>query len=206
MTPRRTRAGRSVAAAALVALALVLTACGSAGPYVPAGNVRSPAPDVSQVSLPESTAGGADFFMKAPAGKFFILYFGYTACPDICPTTMADLREALKEIGDQADRVEVGMVTVDPMRDTDEIISGYVHAFFPEGHAFRTDDAERLQAAANAFGAAYDVTFDDQGVEEVIHTAFLYAIDDTGHLRLSWPFGIQSEDIARDLQHLLQET
>jgi len=195
-----------MAAAALVALALLVAACGSSGPYVPAGNVRTPSPDVGMVSLPESTNGGAEFFMKAPPGKFFVLYFGYTACPDICPTTMADLREALKQIGSGADRVEVGMVTVDPLRDTDEIISGYVHAFFPEGRGFRTDDADALRAAADAFGAVYEVTVADDGSEEVIHSAFLYLIDDTGHLRLSWPFGMQSEDIARDLQEYLKET
>jgi protein SCO1/2 len=191
---------------AFVALALLIPACGSDEPYVPSGNVRSPSPDVSGISLPESTNGDTAFFMKAPAGKLFVLYFGYTACPDICPTTMADLREALKQIGDGANRVEVGMVTVDPLRDTDAIITGYVQAFFPDGHAFRTEDPDELKAAASAFGAAYDVSFADDGTEEVIHTAFLYLVDDTGHLRLAWPFGTRSEDIARDLTEYLKET
>jgi protein SCO1/2 len=205
MTTDRARTGRFAAAVAGIALALVAGSCGSDAPFVPAGSVRSPAPDVSGLSLPESSAGGAEFFFKAPPGKLFILYFGYTACPDICPTTMADLRAALRTIGDKADRVEVGMATVDPLRDTDELITAYVRGFFPTGRAFRTDDAVALQAAADAFGAAYQVSFTDEGLEEVIHTAFLYVVDDTGHLRLSWPFGIQSEDIASDLNHLIEE-
>jgi protein SCO1/2 len=196
-------AGGAAAAAAL--LLMVLAACGEEAPYVPAGIVRSPAPDVSSVSLPDVSAGGIDFVFRAAEGELLILYFGYTACPDICPTTMADLRSALRELGGRAARVAVGMVTIDPHRDTDDIITAYVHAFFPEGHAFRTDDPDALRAAADAFGAGYAVTIDDEGVEEVVHTAFLYAIDDTGHLRLMWPFGIESEDIARDLNALLEE-
>ena len=207
--PRIVASNRSrgivVGVAVALTAVLLVSGCGEDAPYVPAGIVRTPAPDVSSVNLPEASAGGAPFAFRAEPGKLFILYFGYTACPDICPTTMADLRTALRQIGDSADRVDVGMVTIDPLRDTDELITAYVQAFFPAGHAFRTDDPEALRAAADAFGAGYEVTFDDQGVEEVIHTAFLYAIDDSGHLRLMWPFGIESEDIARDLNALLEE-
>ena len=201
--PRGFRTGG--ATAVFVALVLAVSACRSDDPYVPAGIMRTPAPDVSIVSLPDVTAGGADFAFRAADGGIFVMYFGYTSCPDICPTTMADLRSALRELGDDAERIEVGMATVDPLRDTDSVIAAYVHAFFPEGRAFRTEDDRALRAAADAFGAAFEVTFNDEGLEEVIHTAFLYAVDDAGRLRLTWPFGIESEDMARDLRALLQE-
>src|SRR3990172_7649696 len=99
----------------IVALALVLTACGSDTPYVPAGLVRTPAPEVGDLSLPDSTAGGADFAFRAQPGGLLLLYFGYTSCPDICPTTLADLRTALRQVGEEfAARVDVAMATVDP--------------------------------------------------------------------------------------------
>ncbi len=78
-------------------------------------------------------------------------------------------------------------------------------AFFPSGKALRTQDAAVLAAAAAPFGAAYSVETNADGFVEVEHTAFLYAIDDTGRIRLTWPFGTTSEDIRRDLEALIKE-
>jgi protein SCO1/2 len=188
-----------------VSLVLILNACGDGGPYVPAGLVRTPAPDVGSLSLPDSTAGGAEFAFRGPPDGLLVLYFGYTGCPDICPTTLADLRSALRRIGDRADRVEVAMATIDPNRDTDEVMASYIAAFFPDGHGLRTDDPDRLAAVAAPLGVTYAVSTNGDGYVEVIHSAFLYAIDDEGLLRLMWPFGTEPEDIARDVKALLEE-
>lgn len=185
---------------------LVVSACGDSGPYVPAGLVRTPFPDVGSLSLPESTANGAEFAFRAQPGEFLLLYFGYTGCPDICPTTLADLRSALRQIGeDRAERVAVAFATIDPERDLDSVMTAYIHAFFPDGHGLRTDDPERLAAAATPLGVNYDVWTNDEGYVEVIHSAFTYVIDDQGLLRLIWPFGTEPEDIARDLKNLFKE-
>lgn len=189
--------------AAVAVLSLLSAAC-SSEPEELAGIIRTPAPSMLEASLlPDASAGGVPFEMRAPVGDILLVYFGYTACPDVCPTTLADLRSAFRKIGDDADRVTVAMVTIDPERDTDDIITGYVQSFIPSAHALRETNADALRAAADVFGADYDVTITDEGVYEVIHTAHVYAIDDEGLLQVSWAFGTDSETIASDLQILL---
>lgn len=190
----------------LLLAAALLVACGDDAPYVPAGLVRTPAPDVGSLSLPESTGGGADFAFRAEPGHLLLLYFGYTGCPDICPTTLADLRSALRQIGeDRAARVDVAFATIDPERDTDSVMTAYIHAFFADGHGLRTDDPERLATVAAPLGVSYDVWVNEEGYVEVIHSAWVYVIDDQGLLQLMWPFGTEPEDIAADLKHFLRE-
>lgn len=184
-------------------LALLATACASE-PDELSGFVRTPLPNVSAASLPDAGSGGAPFTMRAPDGEILVLYFGYTACPDVCPTTLADLRSALREMGDDVGQVNVAMATIDPERDTDEIITGYVQSFVPDAHGLRTADAAELRAVADVFGADYDVTVTEEGDYEVIHTAHLYAIDDTGLLQVTWAFGTEPETISQDLQILLR--
>lgn len=170
---------------------------------MPSGMVRTPAPDVSEVVLPDVTNGGELAFRAEPGG-LLIAYWGYTACPDICPTTMADLRKALRGLDDLAESVDVAMVTVDPDRDTPEVLTAYVQTFVPEGVAVRTEDADALAAAAEAFGVTYEVTLQDDGWVDVGHTAFLYAIDDDGRIRLTWPFGTDADNIESDMKALLE--
>jgi protein SCO1/2 len=189
--------------ALLAVLALALVACGP--PPEPAGIVRDPAPVVGDVSLPDVTTG-EDFAFVAPPDEVLVVYFGFTSCPDVCPTTLADLRRALEELGRDADRVSVAMATVDPDRDTEEVVTGYLHSFVPDGHPLRTDDDAELAAAAEAFGASYEVTTADDGRIDVAHTGFLYAVDDRGRLALTWPFGIAWQDIQTDLELLLEQT
>lgn len=190
---------RLFVAAAL--LGLVAAAC-SSEPAELAGFVRSPLPSMLEASLPDAGAGGVDFEMRAAQDDLLLVYFGYTACPDVCPTTLADLKVALREIGDDADRVTVAMATIDPDRDTDEIITAYVQSFIPDAHGLRETDAEALRASADLFGADYGVTVTDDAYD-VIHTAHVYAIDDEGLLQVTWAFGTDPETIAADIEILL---
>lgn len=183
---------------------LILVACGGSGGYVPAGIVRTPAPDVSGVSLLD-VASGNDVVFRAKPGGVLVVFWGYTSCPDVCPTTMADLRRALRDMGESAAAIDVAMVTVDPDRDTAEVLTAYVHTFFPDGLAIRTEDAAALAAAAAPFGASYEVTTNADGFVEVVHTGFVYAIDEDGLIRLTWPFGTTSDDIRLDLESILEE-
>ena len=101
-------------------------------------------------------------------------------------------------------RVTVAMATVDPDRDTDEVVVGYVHTFVDDGHALRTTDDDALRAVAGAFGADYQVTTTDEGDVDVAHTGSLYAVDDAGKLRVTWPFGTTVDDLEGDLRLLLR--
>lgn len=191
-------------AVAAVFLAVFLSACGSDASESLTGVVRDPAPDVSAVALADASNSGAPFTMRAADDHLLVVYFGYTACPDICPTALADLRSAVRRLDDDADRVDVAFVTVDPDRDDGERLTSYIQSFFPGGHALRTDDAAELQAAADAFGAAYEVVATDEGVE-VGHTAYLYGVDAAGLIRVQWSFGVTPDDLENDILILLNE-
>ena len=112
----------------LVVLAVAVAACGE--PRELAGFVRTPAPSVATTSLPD-VASGEQFDFVAPEDGLLLVYFGYTSCPDVCPTTLADVRTALGRLGEDADRVELVMATVDPDRDTPERLAHYVRWFNP---------------------------------------------------------------------------
>jgi protein SCO1/2 len=188
---------------AALALALVTSACGGGDePGTLAGIVREPYPDVSAVALPDATLGGESFTTTAREGGLLMVYFGYASCPDICPTTLADLRRAMQQIGEDAARIDVAMVTVDPFRDTPEILASYIQAFFPNGHALVTEDQALLDQAAQAFGAAYEVRQTADGEIEVAHTALMSVVDSTGRILVQWPFGMSVEDMQSDIEFL----
>lgn len=169
------------------------------------GYTRTPTPSVAEVTLP-LVAGSGDLPVTAEPGGLRVVYFGYTSCPDVCPTTMSDLKQALAELPeDEAGKVDVVMVTIDPDRDVDEKLGAYVTTFIPDGQASRITDPAALQTAADAFGASYRVTPTDDDEPEVSHSADLYVVDDRGDIVLQWPFGTASADIAADLRSLLAE-
>ena len=158
---------------------------------------------VGDVSLPDVGNGGEPLSFVGPDGGILIVYFGYTFCPDVCPTTLSDLRTALGDLGEDAQRVEVAMTTVDPGRDSDDVITVYLHAFIPDGHPLRTEDDAALRAAADALGVEYSVIEGANGTTEVLHTAHLFAVDDTGEVRAVWSFGTEPATITRELRELL---
>lgn len=203
--------------ATLLAGALLLGGCGPDGPDGATGSggrglagiVRSPALSVGDVALPDVSADGGDLQpMRADDGDLLLVYFGYTSCPDICPTTMSDISVALGELdGEQAERVTVAMVTVDPERDTGEVLTTYLGHFFERGLALRTEDPAALVAAADAFGVRFEVEDHAEGAlrYEVSHSAITYVVDDTGAVVVEWPFGMDSLDMAADLRTILTE-
>lgn len=192
--------------AGAVAVTMLLAACGGEDDATLTGYRREPAPEVGQFSLPDLTDGGTDFAFQADPGELLVVYFGYTNCPDFCPTTMSDLKFALNRLDDDlADRVEVAMVTVDPGRDI-PVLPEYVQGFFPDrGIALGTDDAGDLARAAAPFGVTYDVSENADGDIEVAHSTSLYAVDDDGTLALTWQFGVDIDALATDLRLLLED-
>lgn len=195
-----------------VLLTVFLSACGSGGntgtgQQSLAGIVRDPALQVADVSLPNASENGAPLQMKAPSGELLLVYFGYTGCPDICPTTLSDISVAVNDLPKaMAERVRLVMVTVDPESDTSEILTGYVGHFLPRNAALRTDDPAALKVAADAFGVQYEVTAHETGeAYEVGHSAITYVVDDTGTVAVEWTFGFDSSDMTKDLKALLTQ-
>ena len=204
MTARsRLRAG--VAGVLLVGAFTLAAGCGSDESSAFAGYERTPTPHVGDLSLPAVEADGSEteLAMQASDGKIMLVYFGYTNCPDICPTTLAEIRQALGDLGDQASDVELAMVSIDPEVDTPEILSSYVRSFVPQAKAVRTLDDTSLRSVAEVFGADYGHELVD-GKSQPYHTTSLYAVDPAGDLVLSWSFGTKPADLASDLRRLLE--
>lgn len=194
----------SLLRAALAVVGLVtLAACGGEDSHDLTGYRIEPVPEVAHVALPDLTAGGEPFAFRADPGELLLVYFGYTNCPDFCPGTMSNVKLARQRI-DDPERIDVAMVTIDPGRDID-VLPGYVRSFVPEAHALGTDDFAQLDVAAGAFGVSYQVTQAPDGEIEVSHTTSLYAVDDAGRVVLTWPFGVTIDELADDLEHLLDE-
>ena len=189
-------------AVAVAASLLTLASCGSESGRELVGYTLEPAPQVDAVALPDVTSGGEPFELRAQPAGLLIVYFGYTNCPDFCPTTMSDVRTALRQLGDDAGKVDVAMVTIDPDRDT-TVLADYVSSFVEGAHALATDDAAELRAVADPFGVSYLVEANATGEIEVTHTTQLYVVDDAGRLALTWQFGVTADDLADDLEQLL---
>ncbi len=201
--PRRSMVGVVLFFTFVLASSSVLFGCGEDLAAKPlGGNVRTPTPLVGDLSVP-NTASGSDFTLRAEPNQVLLVYFGYTSCPDVCPTTLADLSAALDKLGNGADQIDVAMITIDPDRDTDEILGGYVNGFIEGSIGVRTTDAVALRDMADRLGANYSVETTAEGVIEVAHTAFLYAINEEGELMVSWAFGTPPDEIEQDLEILL---
>jgi protein SCO1/2 len=208
---RDARVGRLIAATCtILAVAAALAGCGGdEDTSTLNGFTRTPPARVADVGLPDVApgAGGRTMPFRAARGGLLLAYFGYTYCPDICPTTLADVRRALEVLpAAERRRVAVAMTTVDPGRDTRKVLNGYLSHFLPSWHALRTTDPDALRRAESAFGVRHEIgPTDKHGDYDVSHTAVLYAVDDRGVVRVEWPFGTSSNAIAADLRTLLAE-
>ena len=134
-------------------------------------------------------------------GKVVLLFFGYVHCPDVCPTTMADLRQVMELLGSDADKVQVLFVTVDPERDRREILAQYVPAFYPTFLGL-FGDAQATAQAAQAFDVVYQKQTTKTGYS-VDHSAGTFVIDTDGRVRLLAPFGQRAEWMVQDIRLLL---
>ena len=138
-------------------------------------------------------------------GKVVVIFFGFTQCPDVCPTTMSEMAEVMKQLGPKADRVQVLFVTIDPERDTATLLSNYVPAFDPRFLGLY-GDAQSTAAVAKEFKVFYQkVSGKTPGAYMMDHTAGSYVFDPKGRLRLFVKHGQGAEPLAADLRRLLDE-
>ncbi|HEV2609917.1 MAG TPA: SCO family protein [Noviherbaspirillum sp.] len=136
-------------------------------------------------------------------GKAVVVFFGFTQCPDVCPTTMAEMANVMKELGPSADKVQVLFITVDPERDTQQLLAQYVPAFDPRFLGLVGDKAA-TDAVAKEFKVFYQkVPGKTPGSYSVDHTAGSYVFDPQGRIRLFIRHGQGPEPIVHDLKMLL---
>lgn len=137
------------------------------------------------------------------AGKVVYIFFGYTQCPDVCPTTMADMAQVKKALGPDADKLQIVFVTVDPERDTPEILKAYVSAFDTDAIAL-AGNAEQLAAMAKEFKAVYQkVPGSTEAAYSMDHSAGGYIYDPSGRIRLYSRYQMPPADLAEDIRQLI---
>ena len=136
-------------------------------------------------------------------GKVVIVDFGYTQCPDVCPTTLADLNSAVKRLGPDASRVQVLFVTVDPKRDKPEVLREYLSAFNPAFIALRGDEAATRKVTGDFKVYVEERPGKTPETYTVDHSAQSYVFDPQGRLRLIVGNGVKPEAVASDLKQLL---
>ncbi len=135
-------------------------------------------------------------------GKVTVVFFGYTQCPDVCPTTMAELAQIRKLLGADADRLQTVFVTIDPERDTAEILKAYVANFGPGVTALR-GNAEQTAAAAKEFKVFFaKVAGKSPGSYSMDHSAASFVFDPSGKVRLYVPYGGDPKVLAIDIKQL----
>ncbi|MGB3288645.1 MAG: SCO family protein [Burkholderiaceae bacterium] len=137
-------------------------------------------------------------------GKAVVVFFGYTNCPDVCPTTMAKLASVMEQLGSDAERVQVLMVTLDPKRDTPEILKKYAPAFHPSFLGLRGNE-QQTESTAKEFKTLRTLQSpDENGSYTVDHSGGTYAYDPHGRLRLYINDQHSVETIAKDIRALLK--
>ena len=164
--------------------------------------------DVTGSAIGQSLAGlkdsrGQERSIGEFHGKAVIVFFGYTSCPDVCPTTLARFAEVMKQLGAEADRVQVILISVDPARDTPESLKNYA-AYFHPSLVGVTGTAEQIALLAKAFGAGYikQPTRSDSSYA-VDHSANTYLVGKIGKLLATLPYGAPADELRAAIRAAL---
>jgi protein SCO1/2 len=192
----------------LSAMGLGLSACDKAGvnPMEPP-KLKFNAVDITgaeygkDLSLPDTT--GKKRSLAEFKGKVVVVFFGFTQCPDVCPTTMAQLAELRRKLGPDGDKLQGIFVSIDPERDTPEVLAEYVKALDPSFVALR-GSLDELKEAASSFKVFYQKVPTADGKSYTMdHTAGSFVFDPQGHLRLFVRYGMTLPQLEGDVRQLL---
>jgi len=192
------------------ALCVALCACDKLASTASAPNAAFRGADITgadygrTLALPD--ASGQPRTLADFKGKVTVVFFGYTQCPDVCPTTMAELAQVKKALGADGDKLQGVFVTIDPERDTPEVLKAYMASFDPSFIALR-GTLEQTQAAAKEFKVFYaKVPGKVEGSYTMDHTAGAFVLDGKGNARLFeryGPSGAGVEGLTADIKALI---
>jgi protein SCO1/2 len=149
---------------------------------------------------PDGRARSLDDFK----GRVTVLLFGFTHCPDLCPTVLSDLSVVLDQLGEDRDRVQIAFITIDPERDTPDVLRDYMGAFGPN-YLGLTGEPDAIRGAANAFKVFFQKIPLPDGDYTMDHSAVIYVLDPQARVRLMFTANHRLEDIAHDILELLGE-
>ena len=195
---------RSVALGILVALAAILVLTGlylSMSEPPPVEPVAEPVPIGGPFELVDHE--GREVTDQAFRGKLMFVYFGYTFCPDICPTSLQVMSTALAELGEAADEVAFLFITVDPERDTVEVVKDYVELFEPAPIGL-TGTREQVDAAAAAYRVYHAIPEQDRGDAYLVdHSSFAFLMDRDGLYAAHFSHDATPEEMAAKIREVL---
>ena len=181
----------------LAGMLLLLNACAS---HTFAGVMHDPASTVTDFTLIDES--GASFSLSDLRGRWILLTYGYTHCPDVCPLTLAHLRDVKKRLNLGNAELTVVFVTIDPERDTLDTLRQYIGHFDAEFKGL-TGNAEQIAQAATAFNVKYEKQASDSAAGySMAHTAYIFAIDPQLQLRVTYPYEVMPDEIVADLQYM----
>lgn len=138
-------------------------------------------------------------------GKFVLIYFGYTSCPDVCPTTLNDLKQMAAALGEQRMQdVQIVLISVDPQRDTPERLALYLNSFDPRFLGM-TGELEDVQRIASQFGIFFEAQPGTPDTGYLVdHTSVVTVVDPDGYVRMIFPYGTTGKDMAADMTYLMR--
>ncbi len=170
-------------------------------PHIFSGSVIQSTQKAPRMEL--QAADGQVVRMTDFADQVVVVYFGYTFCPDVCPATLAKLADAVELLGDRGEDVQVIMVSVDPARDTPEMLAEYVTYFHPDFIGV-TGDESTVNRVATLYGVYYEKKAGSAATEYIVdHTSTVMLVDREGYLKLVLPFEGTAEQIAADIDYFL---
>jgi len=198
---------RRLVVAQLAAIAIVVAVIGwslwqsRAAPSLN-GMLLDPPQEIPAIQLTGSD--GQPHTLTDFQGKVTVVFFGYTHCPDVCPMTASTMARARAMLGNQADRVQLVFVSVDPERDPPERLASYLAKYDPTFLGL-TGDEDRIRELATAFGVHYAKVESTSALGYLVeHTSSSFVLDTQGKLRAILPFGLTPEQVASDLRALLR--
>jgi protein SCO1/2 len=196
-----TSIARIIRITALFVTALALAACSEKKIAFNSVDITG-ATYAQDFSLPD--VDGKIRTMKDFAGKVTVVFFGFTQCPDVCPTTMAEVSSVKKALGKDGDKLQAVFISIDPERDTAPVLKAYVANFDPSFVGLRPASAEALADAAKAFKIYYKkVDGKTAGSYTMDHTAASYVFDTKGRVRLFTRYGSGADKLTEDVKQLL---
>jgi protein SCO1 len=180
---------------------LMLAGC---QPHTFTGTVLEPPKTITDFTM--QTDEGSDFYLSDLEERVLLVYFGYTHCPDFCPTTLYKVRQAMDTLGDDAEHFQVAMITVDPERDTPDVLNQYMKAFDPSYIGLYQPDEDQLATVLAEFGVFSEKDPPAEGSTEytVSHSTHLFLVDASG-MRIAFNHDTSADDLAADLKAYLKQ-
>jgi len=192
---------RRVLLAVLAAITLGIVGCSPAAPSFSAVDITGAPSFGTDFRLTDQTGKArtlADFH-----GKVVAVFFGFTFCPDVCPTTLSEMRQVMQRLGPKSEKLQVLFITVDPKRDTPELLSKYMAAFHPSFLALYGDTAATSKVTSDFKIVTRIVPGQSADTYTVDHTAGTLIFDTQGRLRLMAPYGLGAAKLTADIKQLM---